>query len=150
MTNFSSVFRHEILRVARKELKTELTSLRKTVSTQRSDIAALKRDVKNLTSQVKSLLKDATRRATTDKPNAPEAAVPTRARRQVRFDAQALLAKREQLQISQQQMAQLLQASALSVYKWESGKVQPRAAQLDRIQAVLKLGKRKALAALAG
>ncbi|MFZ4287525.1 helix-turn-helix domain-containing protein [Variovorax sp. HJSM1_2] len=149
MTNFSSALRNEILRVARKELKTELTSLRKTVSTQRSDIAALKRDVKNLTSQVKSLLKDATRRAATEKPNLPEVEASTRARRQVKFDAQVLLTKREQLQITQQQMAQLLQASALSVYKWESGKVQPRAAQLDRIQAVLKLGKRKALAALA-
>ena len=46
-------------------------------------------------------------------------------------------------------MAQLLEASALSVYKWESGKVQPRAAQLERILALRKLGKREAAARLA-
>ena len=43
-------------------------------------------------------------------------------------------------------MAQLLGASSLSVYKWESGQVTPRATQLERILAVLKLGKRAALA----
>jgi DNA-binding transcriptional regulator YiaG len=46
-------------------------------------------------------------------------------------------------------MARLLEASALSVSKWESGKVQPRAAQLGRILAVQRLGKRAALARLA-
>ena len=40
------------------------------------------------------------------------------------------------------QMATLVEASPLSVYKWESVKVTPRAAQLDRIQAVMKMGKR--------
>ncbi len=147
MTNFTSAFRNEILRVARKELKTELATLRKTVSTQRSDIAALKRDVKNLTSHVKSLQKLDGRRAAAEKPKSEVEVLP-RGGRQFKFEASAFLAKREQLGITQQAMAMLVQASALSVYKWESGKVQPRAAQLDRIQAVLKLGKREALARL--
>jgi len=41
-------------------------------------------------------------------------------------------------------MAALIGASSLSVYKWETGKVFPRAAQLDRLQAVLKMGVREA------
>ncbi|MFZ4288151.1 helix-turn-helix domain-containing protein [Variovorax sp. HJSM1_2] len=147
MTNFTSAFRSEILRVARKELKTELATLRKTVSTQRSDIAALKRDVKNLTSQVKSLQKSVGRRVPAEKPESEVEVLP-RGGRQFKFDAAALLAKRKQLGISQQAVATLVQASALSVYKWESGKVQPRAAQLVRIQALLKMGKRSALAQL--
>jgi transcriptional regulator with XRE-family HTH domain len=52
------------------------------------------------------------------------------------------------LGISQAQMATLLGSSQLSVWKWETGKVTPRAAQLERIQAALKLGKRAALAQL--
>jgi DNA-binding transcriptional regulator YiaG len=59
-----------------------------------------------------------------------------------------LAAKREQLGLSQQAMAALLEASALSVARWESGKVAPRAAQLERIRTVLKMGKREALAKL--
>jgi len=43
---------------------------------------------------------------------------------------------------------QRLGASSLSVYKWETGHVHPRAAQLERIAEVLKLGKRKAQALL--
>ena len=53
------------------------------------------------------------------------------------------------LWMTQAQMARLIGASALSVYKWESGKVQPRAAQLERILALRKLGKREAAARLA-
>jgi DNA-binding XRE family transcriptional regulator len=45
-------------------------------------------------------------------------------------------------------MARLIGASSLSVYKWESGKVQPRAAQKEQIAAALKLGKRAVKAKL--
>ncbi|KAB2896064.1 MAG: transcriptional regulator, partial [Burkholderiaceae bacterium] len=47
MTAFSDAFRAEVLRMARKEIKGELGNLRKTVTTQRSEIAALKREVKD-------------------------------------------------------------------------------------------------------
>lgn len=59
-----------------------------------------------------------------------------------------LIEKRAALGITQKQMAQLLGASSLSVYKWETGHVHPRTAQLERIAEVLKLGKRKAQALL--
>lgn len=64
--------------------------------------------------------------------------------------SEALAAKRESLGITQKEMATLLDSSALSVWKWETGKATPRAAQLERIRAVLNLGKREALAKLAG
>jgi DNA-binding transcriptional regulator YiaG len=69
--------------------------------------------------------------------------------RKVIFTAEAFAAQRAALGITQAQMAQLLGASPLSVYKWESGKVQPRAAQLERILGMRKLGKREAAARLA-
>ena len=62
--------------------------------------------------------------------------------------AEGFAAQRARLGLSQVQMAQLLGASALSVYKWESGKAHPRAAQLERIASIRQLGKREALARL--
>ena len=49
---------------------------------------------------------------------------------------------------TQVQMAQLLGVSAFSIYKWETGKAQPRMAQLQKIASIIKLGKRAALAQL--
>ena len=95
-----------------------------------------------------ALGKAAGRQVDNGKAVAQDTDTPARRKRRFRFDAQALAAKREQLGISQQAMAALLEASTLSVYKWESGKVTPRAAQLERIRVVLKMGKREALAKL--
>lgn len=148
MTAFSDAFRAEVLRMARKEIKGELGSLRKTVTSQRAAIASLKRDVKDLVSQVGGLHKAAARQAVPDQAQARDAEAPARRGRRFQFKAEALAAKREQLGLSQQAMAALLEASALSVARWESGKVAPRAAQLERIRTVLKMGKREALAKL--
>ena len=65
------------------------------------------------------------------------------------FSHETLIAKREALGFTQKQMAALIGVSSLSVYKWESGRVTPRAAQLERLQAVLKMGVREARAQLA-
>lgn len=151
MTAFSDAFRAEVLRMARKEIKADVGGLRKTVTAQRSEIAALKRDVKALTSQMKAVLRAVARQDGAGKVAAPEDTdAPARRTRSFKFDAQVLAAKREQLGISQQAMAALLEASTLSVSRWESGKVTPRAAQLERIQAMLKIGKREAKARLLG
>ncbi|GAB2458571.1 hypothetical protein GCM10027082_06440 [Comamonas humi] len=150
MTAFSDAFRSEVLRMARKEIKGELGSLRKTVTAQRSEIAALKKDVKALQSQMKTLHKSAARQPKPEQPVIQDNEAPTRRKRSFQFKAEALVAKREQLGITQQAMATLLEASSLSVSRWEAGKVAPRAAQLERIQAVLKLGKREAMAKLQG
>ena len=44
-------------------------------------------------------------------------------------------------------MARLLGVSALSVYKWESGKTRPRAKQIEAIAALRGMGKPKCAAA---
>lgn len=145
MTAFSEAFRAEVLRMARKEIKVELGNLRKTVAMQRSEIAALKRDVKDLVSQVKGLHKAAARQPAPGDALAQDTEAPTRRGRRFQFKAEALAAKREQLGLSQQAMALLLEASTLSVARWEGGKATPRAAQLARIQEVLRMGKRAAV-----
>lgn len=147
MNTFSNAFRAEVVRMARKELKPELQTLRKAITSHRSEIAALKRELKALSSQLKTTQRQF---KPTDGPQAKAAideAVPKK-QKHFEFTAQALLEKRASLGVTQKEMAKLLGVSPLSVYKWESGQVHPRAAQLDRIAEVLQLGKRKALARL--
>jgi len=144
MNSFSNALKSEIARVARKELKDEMLALRKAASSHRSEIAALKREVKTLA----SLVKLAQRAVKAAAPKVEEKAADVDQPRRIRFSAEAFAAQRAKLGISQAQMAELVGASALSVYKWESGKVQPRAAQLARIVAIRKLGKREAAARL--
>lgn len=139
MSTFANSLKAEIARIARKELKDELAALRKSSSLQRSEIAALKRDVKALSQQLRRQDRALTASVR------PVELVPTAPKTKKTFDATKLAEYRAHLGVTQAQMAKLLQASSLSVYKWESGKVQPRAAQLERIHAVLKLGKRAAL-----
>ncbi len=143
MSSFANALKSEIARIARKEMKDEILALRKAATAHRSEIASLKREVRSLA----SLLKKAQRAVMT--PATPaRLQEATSSTRPLRFSAEKLAAHRAYLGVSQAQMAKLLGASALSVYKWESGKVHPRAAQLERIAAVLRLRKRAAAAQL--
>jgi DNA-binding transcriptional regulator YiaG len=153
MTAFSDAFRSEVLRMARKEIKAELGHLRKTVTAQRSEIAALKRDFKALTTQLRALAKSegkaktsATRPHHAQGPSESAGSTDGQARggRKFTFNHEALIAKRHALHLTQKEMARLLGVSIVSVYKWETGEVMPRAVQLERVREVLKMGVRAA------
>ena len=144
MTSLNIALKSEIARVARKELKEELTALRRTTASHRAEIAALKRDLKSLRSLVKLNERSIRKVMPAQQPKSK-----ANSARPQSFNAKAFAAKRAKLGLSQSEMAQLLEASALSVYKWESGKVQPRAAQLGRILAIREIGRREATARLA-
>ena len=145
MNTFSNAFRSEVIRMARKELKPELQDLRKTLTTHRSEIAALKREVKALATALKATQRQV---KTVGAPVEAVKATAPKTPQKVPVQAEALQEKRSALGLTQKDMATLLGASALSVYKWESGQVQPRAAQLERIAVVLRMSKRTALAKL--
>ena len=137
MPNIATALKAEISRVARKELRAETDSLRKAVTGYRSEIAALKRRLQALEKQTKRLGKGS--------------AVPTRpvdeaddADGKHRFSAKGFAANRARLRLSAADYGKLLGVSQLSVYKWESGKVRPRAGYLPAIAEVRKLGKKEA------
>jgi DNA-binding XRE family transcriptional regulator len=152
MTTFATSLKKEIARIARKELRDEISSLRKGSATYRSEIADLKRKLKSLESQIKALSRATPRpqTASTTAPKIPKPAIRVKPGRKVIFGAAEFLALRQQLGFTQAQMGKLVGASSLSIYKWESGKVTPRAAQLEKILAVRKIGKREALARVQG
>lgn len=143
MISLIDSLKSEIARVARKELKDELQSLRKLTTAHRSEIAALKRQMKSLASELNTV-KRAHRSAVKESPVAETSTPPG----SIRFTAERLAAFRSKLGLTQTEMARLLGASALSVHKWESGAVQPRLAQVQKIGATMKLGKREVAALL--
>lgn len=150
MPNLADTLKAEIARVARKELKGEVQFLRKAVAHHRSEIAALKREIKALQSSGRQLGRRLQQPPAAAAQPAPAAAAPRRRGRQpAPYSAEAFAATRRRLGLTQAQMAQLLGVSPLSIYKWESGQVMPRAAQLAKIAGLKKMGVREARRRLA-
>lgn len=139
MPNIASVLKTEIARVARKEVRTEMDSLKKASTQYRSNIAGLKRQVAALERQLKQLSKGVKRQP-------PAVTEPSDGK--IRYSAKRLADHRAKLGLSAKDYGTLIGVSALSIYKWEGGNVRPRDAQLRAIAAVRKLGKREAAARL--
>lgn len=136
MPNIATVLKEEITRLARKELRGVIATLKKSSAQYRSDIAALKRQVKELERQ----LGRANRKVST-KSDAPGGGETTKA---VRFGAKGFAAQRKRLGLSAAELGILLNCSAQSVYKWEQGKTRPRAGQMPAILALRRLSKAQA------
>jgi len=143
MPNIGSVLKTEIQRVARKELRAETQQLKKTVAQYRGQIAQLRRRLQALEQQVKRQARGGSRAAAAAETTAADEGGPA-----LRFSAKGLATQRKRLGLSAAAVAKILGVSALSVYKWESGKTRPRARQLEAIATLRKMGKREALARL--
>lgn len=135
MTNIATILKQEISRVARKEVRGETQALKKSSAQYRSDIAALKRRVAALEKQISQLAKASSRK--TPVVQSEEVAG------SLRFSAKGLAAQRSRLGLSAAELGLLLGVSGQSIYKWESGKAQPRASQLPAIADLRKIGKRE-------
>jgi DNA-binding transcriptional regulator YiaG len=140
MPNIASVLKDEILRLARKEVRTATEGLKKASAAYRSDIAGLKRQVAALEKQ---LARGEKKRAA-----ASEQAEPSGAAAPIRFSAKRLARQREKLGLSAADMGLLLGVSAQTVYNWEAEKSRPRATQLAAIAALRGIGKRQVKARL--
>jgi DNA-binding transcriptional regulator YiaG len=143
MGNFAAELKAEISRLAKKEIKREMASLKKASAQYRSDIAALKRRNAELERTLARLGKQAGKVA-----KAPAAELAEGDN--LRWRPAGFAKLREKLGLSAADLGKLIGVSALSVYKWEKGQVKPRAAQLAAIAAVRHIGKREALRRLEG
>ena len=136
MPNIASLLKAEIVRLARKEVRNEVGSLRKSSTTHRREIAALKREVTALRKQAKGLARQASGSAKA-KADAPEGKSP-------RFVAKGFRSMRARLGLSAAELATLLEVSPQSVYNWEHGKSVPRASQVAGIAGLRSMGKKEA------
>jgi DNA-binding transcriptional regulator YiaG len=136
MPNIGTLLKDEISRLCRREIRKEVTSVKKASANYRRDIAALKRQLSAL--QRKAAFHE--KRANVAGSNKP-ATLPDRP---VRFVAKGLRSLRSRLGLSAPQLALLLGVSEQSVYNWETKKANPRKEQLAAIIALRGIGKRDA------
>lgn len=139
MANFGAVLKSEIVRLARKEVRVEVATLRKSNAVYRRDIAALKRSVGELQRQISALTRSKAPTRTTERANSAK----------VRFSAKGLKSHRSRLALSAGDYGKLAGVSGQSIYNWESGQTVPREAQVATLAGLRRLGKRAALAKLA-
>jgi DNA-binding transcriptional regulator YiaG len=140
MPNIASALKEEITRLARKEARAHVESLKKASNQYRRDIAELKR-------QVATLMQHATR---ADKVAAKATANPaTQAKSaRVRFVPKGLRSQRARLGLSAAEYGKLAGVTQQSIYNWESGTTRPRAEQIPRLASLRALGIREARAYL--
>ena len=137
MPNIATVLKAEVTRLARKELRGETETLRKAVSSQRTELAALRRRVQDLEKAVKLVA-----RAAASSTRATRAASGDEAGGQFRFRAAGMASNRKRLGLSAADFGLLVGATGQSVYAWEAGKSKPRAQNLAAIAKLRGVGKR--------
>ena len=140
MPNLAVIFREEITRLARKEIRRQTQVLRKASAQFRRDIAGLKRDASKLKSEVARL----ERRVGKEVAPQISEAEPTK----IRFSAKSVIAQRNSLGLSAADFGKLVGVTAHTIYKWEHGSSRPRKAQMVAFASIRGLGKTEALARL--
>ncbi len=139
MASIGSLLKVEIIRLARREIRSEVEPFKKASAAHRRHIAALKRQVAMLQRQVKV----ASRRTGT-----PAAAESDDVAPGTRFVAKGLKSLRARLGLSAEEFGTLVGVRGQSVYNWEQKKTVPRTAQLAKIAGLRSLGKRDVRARL--
>lgn len=145
MGNLASILKDEILRLARKEARKEVESLKQAVGRLRSEIIGLKARVGALEKGQVRLAK-----ASASGGREEDTSEPTS---KLRFSAARLAAMRKKKGLSAGELGALVGVSAQTIYHWESGKSRPRQDGLVGLAAVRSMGKRQIkerLAALEG
>ena len=136
MPNIGTALREEIVRLSRRETRSQVDPTKKAAAHHRRDIAELKRQVTKLQRQVALLSRKAL-----STPTIPNADATTRP---VRYTVKGLRAQRERLGFSAGDFGKLLGVSAQSIYNWEQEKARPRSEQVAKLAALRAVGKREA------
>lgn len=138
MANIASLLKTEIARIARKEVRAEVESLKKTNSQHRSLIAQLRREVAALQKQLRQVNRE--RAAAANETKASD--------RKYRFSATRLAAHRTKFGLSAADYGKLAGVSGNTLYLWEQGKSRPKPEQVQRLGMLKGLSHKAALAQL--
>ena len=137
MPNIAAMFRQEIIRLARRQIRSQTLALRKSSAQQRRQIAELKRQAAKLKSEVARLTRQS------GKDIRPQQSEDESAN--IRFSARSVIAQRKRLGLTAVDFGRLLGVSDQSVFNWERGRSRPRSAQLTALGSLRSLGKREVL-----
>ena len=137
MPDVAAVFKEEISRLARKEVRAAVTPLK----TQVGDLRRKLNQQKEQISQLERGLIAPTR----NKPSeVVTGEVGTERMPQARVSPAALKAQRSRLRISQREMGLLLGVSAHTIVRWEAGRSTPREASREALAELKRIGARAA------
>ena len=143
MQTFAAALKDEIRRLARKEIRAQVSALKRAVGQFRHDIARIKR-------QLAACQRQLDRREGTAGRGARESeshGVATQPR--TRFSARSVRAQRKRLKLSAAEFGRLVGVSGQTIYQWEQGKSRPRKSQFAALVALRSMRRREALARLA-
>jgi len=140
MPNIASVLKEEISRLARKEIREQTRTLKKTSARYRKDIAAMKRRVSDLQGKVALLEQQALEDVT--------AQITKTDTKGVRFTAKGLRSQRKRLGLSAADYGKLVGVTGQTIYSWEQEASRPRKQQLAAVAAARNMSKREAQARL--
>ena len=135
MPNIASVLKSEISRVARKEVRAEVESLKKANAQHRSAIAALRRQVDALQKELRHALKQSIVSKPTVQVTQSDAGISRR------FSASRLAAHRAKLGVSAVVYGKLVGIGSQTIYNWEHGKSRPNAQQIQALAQARALGR---------
>lgn len=138
MANIASLLKAEIVRIARKEVRAEVESLKKTNSQHRGHIAELRREIAALQKQLRQVTREHV-----------AAANETKALdRKYRFSATRLAAHRAKFGLSAADYGKLVGVSGNTIYLWEHGKSRPKPEQVQLLGMLKGLSRKAALVRL--
>ena len=140
MPNIAAILREEIIRLARKEIKSQTEALRKASLEHRKKIAEMKRQVSELKRKITFFEKQV--------PKNIQPKVGEDDTGNFRFSASGLRSNRRRLGLSASKYGKLIRVTGQSVYKWEQGATRPRAQQVAALAVLRRMGKKEALARL--
>jgi hypothetical protein len=137
MPNLAATLKAEITRLARKEVRAETESLRKTVAALRVDLQATKKKLRELETQSRRPPRERLAPAVLSEglPSAPDA--------KFRFSAKGLASNRKRLGLSADDFGRLVGATGQAVAGWERGANKPREKYLPAIAELRGIGKRE-------
>ncbi len=149
MPNIATVLKAEITRLARKELREESESLKRTAALQRKEITNLKGRLQALERTVQRLSKAPQPAKAEPRAIGVKGGVEDDASEGLRFRAAGMASNRKRLGLSAADFALLVGTTGQSIYAWEAGKSKPRADALKAIASLRHIGKREVEARLA-
>ena len=135
MPNIAKILKEEISRLARREIRSHLEGVRKSVTQHQREISSLKAQVRTLARQVSALEKKLARSGATPAPGTDV--------KQVRFVPRGLVSMRKRLGLSAAELARLMGVTAQTIYNWEGGTTRPRAEQQAKLVSLRSVGKRE-------
>jgi DNA-binding transcriptional regulator YiaG len=137
MGKVESIFRAEMVRLARREMRKDLLPLRRDVRSFRATISQLRKSVSELE-------RFATQQKKVSREEGIPLEVPPEEVKKARFSPRLIKSLRKRLSVTQKELAALAGVTVGAVFQWEKGIFEPAEGKKKTLIALRKLGRREA------